>query len=74
MNRPTPSMLVVLHAFGRYGRGDMIVDPVAIRAVLDGGNTALVVIPAPLVAIPAPLVATPAPIVATATPNPTVEH
>lgn len=45
MNRTTPSALVVLHAFGRYGRGDMITDPAAIRAILDGGNSALVVVP-----------------------------
>lgn len=45
MNRPTPSALVVLHAFGRYGRGDVITDPAAIRAVLDGGNSALVLVP-----------------------------
>ncbi|NPD67861.1 hypothetical protein HN018_10830 [Lichenicola cladoniae] len=60
MNRPTPSMLVVLHAFGRYARGDLVVDPVAIRAILDGGNNSLVVIPAPLVA--------------TASPDATAEH
>lgn len=54
MNRPTPSMLVVLNAFGRYGRGDMIVDPVVIQAILDGGNNSLVVIPAPLVATVSP--------------------
>lgn len=45
MNRPTPSALVVLHAFGRYGRGDMITDLGTIRAILDGGNSALVVVP-----------------------------
>lgn len=45
MNRPTPAALIVLHAFGRYNRGDMITDPATIRAILDGGNSALVVIP-----------------------------
>lgn len=45
MTKTTPSALVVLHAFGRYKRGDMITDPVAIKAVLDGGNSALVVVP-----------------------------
>ncbi len=45
MNKPTPPALVVLHAFGRYGRGDMITDPATIRAILDGGNSALVVVP-----------------------------
>lgn len=45
MTKPIPSALVVLHAFGRYKRGDLITDPVAVKAVLDGGNSALVVVP-----------------------------
>ncbi|WP_419729529.1 hypothetical protein [Lichenicola sp.] len=49
----TPAMLIVLHAFGRYGRGDRIEDPVTIRAILAGGNANLVVVSAPLPAIPA---------------------
>ena len=47
----TPAMLIVLHAFGRYGRGDKIEDPATIRAILEGGNASLVVVPAPLPAI-----------------------
>lgn len=53
MTKTMPSALVVLHAFGRYGRGDMITDPLAIKAVLDGGNSALVVVPVVPVAAPA---------------------
>lgn len=45
MNKIVPSALVVSRAFGRYKRGDIITDPVAIRAVLDGGNSAFVVVP-----------------------------
>ena len=45
MNRPTPTSLVVLNAFGRYSRGDLIVDPVTILAILSGGNAKLVLIP-----------------------------
>ena len=45
MNRPTPSALVVLHAFGRYNRGDVITDPAAIQAILAGGNSNLVLVP-----------------------------
>ena len=45
MNKPVPTALVVLHAFGRYGRGDLITDPNAIQAVLNGGNSALVLVP-----------------------------
>ena len=45
MNRPTPTALVVLHAFGRYNRGDVITDPAAIQAILAGGNSNLVLIP-----------------------------
>jgi hypothetical protein len=45
MNRPTPGTLIVLHAFGRYSRGDVITDPAAIRAILDGGNSSLVLVP-----------------------------
>ena len=43
MNRPTPTALVVLHAFGRYNRGDVITDPATIQAILAGGNSNLVV-------------------------------
>ena len=50
---PTPAMLIVLHAFGRYGRGDRIDDPATIRAILNGGNAGLVVVPAPLPAVAA---------------------
>ena len=46
MTKPVPAALVVLHAFGRYGRGDLITDPNAIQAILDGGNSALVLAPA----------------------------
>lgn len=56
MNRPTPSAVIVLHAFGRYSRGDMITDAATIRAILDGGNSALVVIPV-LPAPPTPSIA-----------------
>ncbi len=45
MNRPAPAALVVLHAFGRYGRGDLVTDPDAIQAILNGGNSALVLVP-----------------------------
>ncbi len=45
MNRPTPTALVVLHAFGRYSRGDVITDPAAIAAILAGGNSNLVLVP-----------------------------
>ena len=45
MNKPVPTALVVLHAFGRYGRGDLITDPDAIQAILNGGNSALVLVP-----------------------------
>ena len=45
MNRPTPAALVVLHAFGRYNRGDVITDLVTIQAILAGGNSNLVLIP-----------------------------
>lgn len=46
MTKTIPTALVVLHAFGKYGRGDLITDPTVIRAILDGGNSSLVVIPA----------------------------
>lgn len=46
MTNITPAALVVLRAFGKYGRGDLITDPNAIRAILDGGNSSLVVVPA----------------------------
>ncbi len=54
MNRTVPAALVVLHAFGRYGRGDLITDPDTIQAIVNGGNSALVVVPAlpPVVSIP----------------------
>ena len=45
MTKPTPTALVVLHAFGRYGRGDLITNPDAIQAILNGGNSALVLVP-----------------------------
>lgn len=45
MNKPIPPALVVLHAFGRYGRGDLITDPATIEAILAGGNRSLVVVP-----------------------------
>lgn len=45
MNRPTPTALVVLHAFGRYNRGDVITDPATIQAILAGGNSNLVLVP-----------------------------
>ncbi len=45
MNRSAPPALVVLHAFGRYGRGDLITDPDTIQAILNGGNSALVLVP-----------------------------
>ena len=45
MNRPTPAALVVLHAFGRYSRGDLITDPATIQAILAGGNSNLVLVP-----------------------------
>ncbi len=45
MNRSVPTALVVLHAFGRYGRGDLITDPDTIQAILNGGNSALVLVP-----------------------------
>ena len=45
MNRSAPTALVVLHAFGRYGRGDLITDPDTIQAILNGGNSALVLVP-----------------------------
>ncbi len=45
MNRPTPTALIVLHAFGRYNRGDVITDPATIQAVLAGGNSNLVLVP-----------------------------
>ncbi len=45
MNRPTPTALVVLHAFGRYNRGDVITDPATIQAILAGGNANLVLVP-----------------------------
>ena len=48
---PAPAMLIVLRAFGRYGRGDRIDDPVTVRAILDGGNAGLVIVPAPLPAV-----------------------
>ena len=46
MNKTVPTALVVLHAFGRYSRGDLITDPEAIQAILNGGNSALVLMPA----------------------------
>ena len=46
MNKSVPTALVVLHAFGRYNRGDLITDPAAIQAILNGGNSALVLVPA----------------------------
>ena len=46
MNKSVPTALVVLHAFGRYNRGDLITDPTAIQAILNGGNSALVLVPA----------------------------
>ena len=46
MNKPVPTALVVLHAFGRYSRGDLITDPASIQAILNGGNSALVLVPA----------------------------
>lgn len=42
MNRPLPSALVVLHAFGVYNKGDLIQDPGAIAAILSGGKVAFV--------------------------------
>ncbi len=45
MNRPTPTALIVLHAFGRYSRGDVITDPATIQAILAGGNSNLVLVP-----------------------------
>ena len=45
MNRPTPTALIVLHAFGRYNRGDVITDPATIQAILAGGNSNLVLVP-----------------------------
>lgn len=58
MNRPTPAALVVLRPFGKYERGAMITDPASIRAVLDGGNSACVVVPA-LPSPPADVTTTP---------------
>lgn len=46
MTKTTPTALVVLHAFGKYGRGDLITDSTVIQAILNGGNSSLVVIPA----------------------------
>jgi hypothetical protein len=43
MNRPLPSALVVLHSFGIYNKGDLIQDPVAITAILNGGKAAFVI-------------------------------
>ena len=45
MTKPTPTALVVLHAFGRYNRGDLITSPDVIQAILNGGNSALVLVP-----------------------------
>ena len=45
MNRPAPTALIVLHAFGRYNRGDVITDPATIQAILAGGNSNLVLVP-----------------------------
>lgn len=45
MNRVIPAALVVLHPFGRYSRGDLITDPDTIQAILNGGNSALVLVP-----------------------------
>ena len=46
MNKPVPTALVVLHAFGHYNRGDLITNPETIQAILSGGNSALVLAPA----------------------------
>ena len=46
MNKTVPTALVVLHAFGRYSRGDLVTDPETIQAILSGGNSALVLVPA----------------------------
>ena len=46
MTQPNPTALVVLHAFGRYNRGDLITSPDVIEAILNGGNKALVLVPA----------------------------
>ena len=57
MNKPVPTALVVLHAFGRYNRGDLITDPEAIQAILNGGNSMLVLVPAmpPVAPISSPM-------------------
>lgn len=52
MNRLTPPALVVIRAFGKYERGAMITDPLLIRAILDGGNSACVIVPALPVPVP----------------------
>lgn len=51
MAAPMPSALVVIHSFGVYTKGQLIVETAAIKAVLDGGMAPFV-IPTMLPAVP----------------------
>ncbi len=43
MNNGSPAALVVLHSFGSYSKGDLIVDTAAIKAIIEGGKAGFVI-------------------------------